>query len=73
MFNHMVDYKGNDRKLDLIFHALADATRRKILVLVAEKERSVSDLAKPFDMDELAARVASIARRRGGRSEGARL
>jgi DNA-binding transcriptional ArsR family regulator len=46
----MVDYKGNDRKLDLIFHALADATRRKILVLVAEKERSVSDLAKPFDM-----------------------
>ena len=30
-------------------------------------------LAKPFDMDELAARVASLARRRGGRSEGARL
>lgn len=37
-----------EQQLDLIFHALADSTRRKILRMVAEKECTVSQLAEPF-------------------------
>ena len=36
--------------LDDIFHALADPTRRAILRAVSKRERSVSDVAKPFRM-----------------------
>ena len=37
-------------QLSTTFAALADPTRRAILVELAEGERSVSDLAEPFDM-----------------------
>jgi DNA-binding transcriptional ArsR family regulator len=40
----------DERKLDLIFHALADQTRREMVRLVAAKERTISELAVPFDM-----------------------
>lgn len=36
--------------LDLIFHALADATRRAILERIAKQALSVSEIAKPFQM-----------------------
>ena len=44
MVNH---YEDN---LNLIFHALADPTRREIVHMMAQKERTVSELAEPFDM-----------------------
>jgi DNA-binding transcriptional ArsR family regulator len=36
--------------LDETFSALADPTRRKILVSLAGEDRTVGELAKPFDM-----------------------
>lgn len=36
--------------LSLTFHALADPTRRRMLAMLAEGERTVSDLAAPFEM-----------------------
>ncbi len=41
--------------LDGIFHALADPTRRAILAELASGERSVSELAAPFEMSLAAA------------------
>lgn len=43
----MVKSVGN---LDEVFSALADPTRREILVALTEGERSVSELAEPFDV-----------------------
>jgi DNA-binding transcriptional ArsR family regulator len=37
-------------RLDAIFHALSDPTRRAILGMVLDEARSVSELAAPFDM-----------------------
>lgn len=36
--------------LNLLFHALADSTRRDILNRVAKMELSISELAKPYSM-----------------------
>jgi DNA-binding transcriptional ArsR family regulator len=36
--------------LNETFAALADPTRREILIALADGDRTVSDLAKPFDM-----------------------
>ncbi len=36
--------------LDTIFSALADATRRHILVMLLEDDMAVTDVAEPFDM-----------------------
>lgn len=36
--------------LDLIFAALADPTRRHILLLLLEDDMAVTDVAEPFDM-----------------------
>lgn len=41
--------------MDQIFHALSDATRRRMLRSLAEGERSVSELAEPFPMTLAAA------------------
>ncbi|MFD4930278.1 ArsR/SmtB family transcription factor [Peribacillus butanolivorans] len=40
----------NNDKLDNIFQALADPTRREIVRLIASNDRTVSELAAPFDM-----------------------
>lgn len=40
----------NKTPLDLVFGALADATRREILSRLADGERTVGELAEPFDM-----------------------
>ena len=37
-------------QLDRVFKALSDSTRRSILHNLAKGERSVSDIAKPFDL-----------------------
>ena len=39
-----------DERLDRVFGALADPTRRAILERLADGEASVTELAEPFDM-----------------------
>ncbi|MBX9402825.1 metalloregulator ArsR/SmtB family transcription factor [Lysobacter sp. BMK333-48F3] len=49
----MVD--DHSERLDAVFHALADPTRRAMLRRLAEGERSVGELAEPFRMTLAAA------------------
>jgi DNA-binding transcriptional ArsR family regulator len=42
--------KSNALRLDSIFHALSDTTRRSILRDVAVKSKTVSEIAKPYRM-----------------------
>ena len=42
-------------QLDSVFHALGDATRRRMLHELASRERTVSQLAEPFAMSLAAA------------------
>jgi DNA-binding transcriptional ArsR family regulator len=44
-----------NQQLDAVFHALGDATRRRMLHELAEGERTVGQLAEPFDMSLAAA------------------
>lgn len=44
----MVEREAVD--LDKVFQALADPTRREILRRIAERECTVTELARPFDM-----------------------
>lgn len=53
IFNYMVEYSA--QKLDLIFHALGDETRRQMLSSLANGERTVSELAEPFSISLAAA------------------
>ena len=53
IFNHMVERQTAG--LDRVFAALADGTRRAILRRLAAGERSVGELARPFDMSFAAA------------------
>ena len=48
MFNRMVDQ--NPPRLDTVFQALSDSTRRAMLHALAAGERTVSELAAPFDI-----------------------
>lgn len=41
--------------LDTVFHALSDATRRRMLNELASGQRTVGQLAEPFDMSLAAA------------------
>ena len=57
IFNHLVDdYFPKclchlmETQIDLIFAALADPTRRDILVMLLEDDMAVTDVADPFDM-----------------------
>jgi DNA-binding transcriptional ArsR family regulator len=45
----------NAQRLDTIFHALGDATRRRMLLELAQGERTVSQLAEPFAISLAAA------------------
>ena len=49
----MVD--KNSRRLDAVFHALADPTRRAMLQRLADRAHSVGELAAPFAMSLAAA------------------
>ena len=42
-------------ELDAVFHALGDPTRRQMLHALSSGERSVGELAEPFDMSLAAA------------------
>jgi DNA-binding transcriptional ArsR family regulator len=53
IFNQMVEY--SDASLDRIFSALSDPTRRAMLRRLAGGERTVGELAQPFDMSFAAA------------------
>lgn len=52
-FNPMVEFQ--DAGLDAVFHALGDATRRRMLRSLAHGERTVGQLAEPFQMSLAAA------------------
>ncbi|MEO8344099.1 MAG: metalloregulator ArsR/SmtB family transcription factor [Betaproteobacteria bacterium] len=41
---------SDDERLDLVFRALGDRTRRRILSRLTEGPAMVSELAKPFEM-----------------------
>ncbi len=53
MINRMVEYQSP--ALDAIFHALGDATRRRMLRDLAAGGRSVGELAAPFSISLAAA------------------
>lgn len=53
MFNHMVESEAP--QLNAVFHALGDATRRRMLRELAGGERTVGELAEPFAMSLAAA------------------
>ena len=53
MINHMVDHSS--AQLNAVFHALGDATRRRMLRELAAGERTVSQLAQPFAISLAAA------------------
>lgn len=40
----------NSEKLDAVFNALSDPTRRQMLRLLADGERTIGELAAPFEM-----------------------
>lgn len=48
IFNHMV--KNESQRLDRVFHALADPTRREILKMLTERQFTIGELADPFRM-----------------------
>lgn len=49
----MVELKAE--KLDAVFHALGDSTRRRMLRNLSQGERTVSELAEPFEISLAAA------------------
>lgn len=53
IFNRMVEH--DDGRLDLVFRALSDQTRRAMLARLAEGEQTVSALAAPHQMSLAAA------------------
>jgi DNA-binding transcriptional ArsR family regulator len=54
IFNHMVELDVSPR-LDAVFHALGDTTRRRMLRELTGGARTVSQLAEPFEMSLAAA------------------
>jgi DNA-binding transcriptional ArsR family regulator len=50
IYNHMVVGVLADERADRVFHALADATRRDIVMRTLEGEHSVSALARRYPM-----------------------
>jgi DNA-binding transcriptional ArsR family regulator len=53
MFNLMVEH--THARLDLVFSALSDGTRRAMLKRLASREHTVSELASPYRMSLAAA------------------
>jgi len=62
-------------RLDLIFAALSDPTRREILTMLLEDDMAVTDVAEPFDISlaaiskhlQILSRAGLIERERRGR------
>ena len=53
----MVEHKSPDSRIDLdaVFGAIADPTRRSMLMSLASQPRSIGELAAPFDITLAAA------------------
>jgi DNA-binding transcriptional ArsR family regulator len=76
-YNQMVVDALGDEDVDLIFHALADATRRDILTRVITDEQSVSALARRYEMSFAAVqkhvavleRASLVSKQRQGREQ----
>ncbi len=80
----MVEYKTThagvtdlrEASLDRVFSALSDSTRRRLVHLLAKRERTVNELAEPFDMSLAAVskhlavleRAGLVRRRKDGRT-----
>jgi len=47
-----ISYTNDPARLDAIFHALADGTRRAILSGLASGEQSVKEIAAPFEISQ---------------------
>jgi len=45
-----LENQGVEQRLDAVFHALSDPTRRRIMARLADGEATVSQLAEPFSM-----------------------
>ena len=45
---------SNERRLDLILHALSHRTRRRLLARLTSGPAMIGDLARPFDMTRVA-------------------
>lgn len=75
ILNHMVE--SDSPRLDTIFQALADPTRRGMLANLALGERSVGELGEPFDISFAGAakhvkvleNAGLIGRRKAGRRQ----
>ncbi|MEO8206297.1 MAG: metalloregulator ArsR/SmtB family transcription factor [Chthoniobacterales bacterium] len=73
--------KYSSRHLDLVFSALCDPTRRRMLEMLARAEYTVTELAKPFKMSlpavskhiRVLEKAGLIRRRRDGRIHHVRL
>ncbi|WP_233604511.1 helix-turn-helix transcriptional regulator [Micromonospora sp. HM5-17] len=73
----MIDDESDDDRLDALFHALADRTRRDILRRVLAREHSVSALAAKYDMSFAAVqkhvavleKAGLLTKRRSGREQ----
>ena len=46
-FNQMVERQKTVDRLDLVFHALANRTRRRLLTQLSESDATVGELARP--------------------------
>ena len=46
----MVEYNQTEQRLDRVFSALADHSRRKMLGQLRQRSLTISELAKPYDM-----------------------
>jgi DNA-binding transcriptional ArsR family regulator len=76
-YNQMVVDQMSDQEADRVFHAMADTTRRDILVRVTEAEQSVSALSRRYEMSFAAVqkhvavleRAALVRKERRGREQ----
>jgi DNA-binding transcriptional ArsR family regulator len=76
-YNHMVVDHAGPSTTDLVFHALADATRRDIVTVCLRGEHSVSGLARRYPMSFAAVqkhvvvleRAGLVTKRRHGREQ----
>jgi DNA-binding transcriptional ArsR family regulator len=79
MLNQMVESRSDH--LDHVFQALAHPARREILKKIAREERSISELAQPFEMSleavskhvQVLERAKLLRRTRAGRVHRCRL
>jgi DNA-binding transcriptional ArsR family regulator len=77
LYNHMVVHQIEDRDVDRVFRALADATRRDIFERVISEGLSVSSLANDYQMSFAAVqkhvsvleRAALVTKERRGREQ----